>query len=273
MQAMDYPECLVIESEVKDFSPWCETSAPVYVIMYCREGDAELRLMFRHHAFRQGMMAIIPPDMFPDFVSRSGTFRAFYWVMGRDFAEKALYDIPGSLYDAIYAAPILPVGDTMDKWMDLVQHVSRNHADTYRTPILSDLLHAFALDYYSKWRQHYDSMPVKEDKSPAEAICMKFYHLVSDHCMEHHTTAYYADRLCITPNYLAMITRQICNETPKQAIDRQIILGMKYMLRNTTMTAEQIALRLHFPDASYMCRFFRKHTGHTLSECRKMGIH
>lgn len=264
--------CLIGESDMKDFTPWWESHAPAYVVIYCREGEAELRLLFRSHAFRRGMMAIIPPDMFPAFVSRSGTFKAFYWLMGRDFAEKALYDIPGSLYDAIYAMPILPVGNTMDVWMDLLQQVSNDHTDTYRTSILSDLLHAFALDYYSKWKQHYGNDQMKEDKSPAEAICMRFYHLVFDHCMEHHTTAYYADRLCITPNYLAMITRQICNETPKQAIDRQIILGMKYMLRNTTMTAEQIALRFHFPDASYMCRFFRKHTGHTLSGYRKMDI-
>lgn len=82
-----------------------------------------------------------------------------------------------------------------------------------------------------------------------------------DHFREHRNIAYYADILCITPNYLAMIVRKICNETPKQAIDRLITLEMKHLLRNTTLTIEQIADQLHFPDTSYMCRVFRRQIG------------
>lgn len=66
-----------------------------------------------------------------------------------------------------------------------------------------------------------------------------------------------------------MATRQVCHETPKQAIDRQVTMEMKYLLKNTNMTAEQIADYLHFSDTSYMCRFFRRQTGLSLSEYRK----
>lgn len=37
------------------------------------------------------------------------------------------------------------------------------------------------------------------------------------------------------------------------------------------MTAEQMALHLHFPDTSYTCRYFKKHIGVSISEYRKSG--
>lgn len=264
--------CIIGESDMKDFASWWESHLPAYIIVYCRKGEAELKLQFKKYTFRQGMMTIIPPDMFPAFITRSETFQAFYCLMSRDFAEKSFYDIPNGFYDTIYVAPVLPLGELMNIWLDLLQCVGGDTTNPYRLSILSDLLHAFILDYYNRWKQHYGNPLINEDKNPAEVICMKFYNLVFDYFREHHTTAYYADKLCITPNYLAMIIRKICNETPKQAIDRMIVLEMKYMLRNTSLTAEQIALHLHFPDTSYMCRFFRRQTGFSLSEYRKNDV-
>lgn len=269
---MEQTYCIVGESDMKDFTPWWESHLSAFLVIYCREGEAILNLQFKDYCFRPGMMAIVPPDMFPTFSSRSETFRAFYCLMNRDFAEKSLYDIPNGFYDALYVEPVLSVDGTMNAWMNLLDAVHADGTNAHRESIFSDLVHAFALDYYDKWKRQYGDRPLKDEKNSAEAICTRFYSLVFDHCREHHTAAYYADRLCITPNYLAMVTRQVCNETPKQAIDRQVTLEMKYLLRNTTLTAEQIALSLHFPDTSYMCRFFRRQTGCSLSEYRRKGV-
>lgn len=65
-----------------------------------------------------------------------------------------------------------------------------------------------------------------------------------------------------------MIMRRVCKESPKEAIDRQVILEIKHLLKNSTLTAAQIALRLHFPDPSYLSRYFRKHTGTSITAYR-----
>lgn len=61
-------------------------------------------------------------------------------------------------------------------------------------------------------------------------------------------------------------------ETPKEAIDSQVVLKMKYILRSSSMTIKEIAGHTHIPNASYMCRFFRKHTGLSLSEYRRAAL-
>lgn len=35
-----------------------------------------------------------------------------------------------------------------------------------------------------------------------------------------------------SPNYLAIIVRQVCKESPKEAIDRQVVSEMKYLVKN-----------------------------------------
>lgn len=261
--------CIIGESDLKDFTPWWESHLPAWLIVYCLRGEAELTLEFKPRPFRQGMMALIAPDMFPAFAGRSGDYRVFYCLVDRDSAESLLYDLPKNFFDAIYAEPVLTAGDGLRHWTDILNTVYQEQTNAYRQPILSDLLHAFILDYYNRWEQQYGNLPTETDRNPAVIIRRKFYNLLFDHFKEHRDTAFYADRLCITPNYLAMVTRQVCRETPKQAIDRQVTLEMKYLLRNTTMTAMQIAAHLHFPDTSYMCRFFRRQTGCSLSEYRK----
>lgn len=269
---MDYTYCIIGESDMKDFTSWWESHLPACIIVYCRTGEAELRLQFKSHPFRQGMVTFISPDMYPDFVSMTEDFSVFYCLMNRDFAEKSAYNVPNTFFDSLYVQPMLYIGEFMEVWIKLLESVYADCSNPHRQNILTDLLHAFTLDCYNKWKHQYGDRSLQEERSPAETICAKFYNLIFDHFMEHRNTAFYADKLCITPNYLAMVTRSICHETPKQMIDRQVILDMKYLLRNTTMTAEQIALYLHFPDTSYMCRFFRKQTGISLSEYRKNGV-
>ena len=134
--------------------------------------------------------------------------------------------------------------------------------------ILGNMLQNIILIFFNLWQQQYGGKGIKREMKHPERLCMQFYNLVFDHFREQRSIRYYADKLRITSNYLAMIVRQVCHETPKEAIVRQVLLEMKHQLVHTELTAEQMALRLHFADTSYMCRFFRKHTGMSVSKFR-----
>lgn len=261
--------CIAGETDLRNFTPWWEDHLPSWLILYCRAGEATLSLQFKPYTLSPGMVALIPHDMFPSVVSVSPHFRAFYLLADRDFAYHALYDVPNSFYDAIYIHPLVSGGAATAVWAALAAGVCRGNG-MFRKAILADLLHTFALSFYDKWLALYGgSCPPKNERSPVEELCVKFYNLVFDHFKEKRSTEFYAGELCISPSYLAMVTRQVCGETPKEAIDRQVVLEMKHILRSTSMTMKEIAGYLHFPDASYMCRFFRKHTGLSLSEYRR----
>lgn len=84
-----------------------------------------------------------------------------------------------------------------------------------------------------------------------------------------HDVEYYADKLCITPNYLNKIVRQYFGMTTKQYLTGKIRGEAERLLAYTSLTINEIAERLNFETASYFVRFFRKATGKTPNQFRK----
>ncbi|MDE7149587.1 MAG: AraC family transcriptional regulator [Bacteroidales bacterium] len=100
----------------------------------------------------------------------------------------------------------------------------------------------------------------------------KFCHLVTEYCHTQHDVRFYADRLCITPHYLAKITRKMMDSSPKDLIDRQLILEIKQLLMSPKFSVKEIADWFHFASTSYLGRYFRHHTGMSPTEFRESEL-
>ena len=80
---------------------------------------------------------------------------------------------------------------------------------------------------------------------------------------------YYASLMNITPKYLTNIVRQVTGHTPKVIVDQYVILQIKMQLKRTSQSIKELAWEYHFADASFFCRYFKKHTGLTPQEMRQ----
>lgn len=257
------------EADLKGFTRWWESHLPSYLILCCSGGEARLRLQFREYRLAAGSLVFISPDMFPELAGQTADFRACYCLLGRDFAETAMYGVPKAFYDCLVLSPVIDGGTEAARWMDLLLHAGRTYADFHGgAEIVRGLVHSLCLVAYNLWQRQYGTRQPEPALKLAEELCMRFYNLVFDHFTLHRDVKFYADCLCVTPNHLATTVRRICRESPKEAINRQVLSEVKYLLRNTSMTAGQIAEHLHFPDASYLCRFFRRHAGASLGAFR-----
>ena len=95
-----------------------------------------------------------------------------------------------------------------------------------------------------------------------------FYTLVGRYHTQYHDVAFYADKLHITPDYLYKLIRRIEDVSPKEIIDRHILVTIKTLLQGTDLSIKNIAAELHFEDPPYMCRFFRRMEGMSPLEYR-----
>lgn len=84
-----------------------------------------------------------------------------------------------------------------------------------------------------------------------------FMSLVAKHFVESKDVISYADKLSITPRYLAQITRKTTGKTPKQLIDSYIMKEAEELLSSTTMTIQQIAYKLGFHTETAFCKYFK----------------
>lgn len=148
--------CLAGESDMGDFTAWWESHLPSYLIIYCRQGEAEMQMMFEKYAINKGHLTIITPDMFPAFTSRSADFRAFYCLMNRDFAEYTAYGVPNKFFDCQFSCPVIFGGQDLDSWTRLLEHAATQY-DGYQCSkeIVKNIIHDIYLVYFNLWQQQY----------------------------------------------------------------------------------------------------------------------
>lgn len=103
----------------------------------------------------------------------------------------------------------------------------------------------------------------------AEVIFTSFIKLVETNFRHERRVGWYGEQLCITPKYLSETVKQVSKRTPNEWIDNYVILEARVMLRNTNMSIKEIAQELHFPNQSFLGKFFKEHVGMSPSEYRK----
>ena len=91
----------------------------------------------------------------------------------------------------------------------------------------------------------------------------KFIKLLTVNGDKEHSPAFYADKLCISVQYLSLILNRLSGQTANNWIAGYLITRAKVMLRNPSYTIQQIASILYFSDQSSFGKFFKKHTGIT----------
>lgn len=105
-------------------------------------------------------------------------------------------------------------------------------------------------------------------KSRNEEYFKRFMTELSRHYTRERSVGFYAERLHLTPKYLTTIIRLTSGRPAVAWIDDYVVLEAKNLLRYSTMSIQEIAYSLNFPNQSFFGRYFKNHTGLTPSAYR-----
>lgn len=149
----------------------------------------------------------------------------------------------------------------------------RNHCDDpifHRETILH-LLRIFYWDFYVHFQKTVkrtaDPVPLNSHK---ENIALQFAMLVYEHYKKHKEMAFYADKLCITPQYLTRTIQEVNGQSARELLADYIVLEIKTLLRNANLEIKDVVCRTGFSNQSSLSRFFRRYTGMSPTEYRRM---
>ena len=68
------------------------------------------------------------------------------------------------------------------------------------------------------------------------------------------------------------VIKEVSGKSAKDWIVEYIVLEIKALLKNTNMNIQEIAVKTNFANQSSLGRFFRKHTGMSLSQYRMSNL-
>ena len=111
----------------------------------------------------------------------------------------------------------------------------------------------------------------KETAQNNDAIIYeKFIKSVEEHYRKEHCVKFYADVICLTPKYLSSVIFDVSGKHASDWIREYIILEAKVLLKSIDMNLKDISDSLNFCTPSHFGRFFKRYTGYTPSEYKKL---
>ena len=234
-------------------------------ILFAEAGYATCKVNCQRYAMRKGYLGILFYDDTVVFEQTSKEFRCIVIMVPYNLVEEPIYRVTTSgLWSFIYKSPVFPLNgmqlSQIRTWWQQIAWVTNNVSENYRLEVLKNCIHNLLMVVDSELQLAGDSTSCKEDNR-ARMLVTNFLELVAKHHLENRDVTFYADKLCISASYLYKMTFKVLNASPKALIDRQVISAIKNYLMSTDLSIKNIAAQLHFKDASYMCRLFRRMEG------------
>lgn len=103
----------------------------------------------------------------------------------------------------------------------------------------------------------------------ADIIFTEFIKHVEANFKQERRVSWYAEQMCITPKYLAETVKQVSRRTPNEWIDNYVTLELRLRLKNSSKSIKEIATDMHFPNQSFLGKYFKEHVGLSPSAYRK----
>lgn len=114
-----------------------------------------------------------------------------------------------------------------------------------------------------------DAKNENQNTSRHEKIVVEFLHLLIQNLKKHRQVHFYAESMSLTNGYLSTTIKEATGYSPKEIIDKGIIMEIKRQLRSNKRNIKEIAEHLSFSDQYQLSKFFKKHTLLSPSTFRK----
>lgn len=241
-------------------------------ILFCRRGSATVTVdQLRDRVTRDTLLLLLPGSIL-HLNERTDDFRVRFCAFSLELFSEAAYRLDPSFFHILHEHAIIRLPDRIIKgvrnWFQMASYTYRDRGNIFRNTIIRNRLQNVLLEAFDKTQRFAPDVHSQTGTTRQADLFQRFVALVHEHCTEQREVAFYADRLCISTRYLSTIIRSVAHSTAKEFIDRSVVLEIKMLLGSTELSVQEIAYRLHFPDQSYLGRFFKKHTGVSPTEFR-----
>lgn len=234
-----------------------------YKIGLCLRGSARLRVNLETYEVGPASLIVLSPHTIMQWVARSADCEALSLFFTKEFAAAGGGASPdGFAFFASDAQHIVSLSPEAAASLTAQLHtIGQRYASPhpYREPILRSLLQVLLYDTAPLYTAQH--IAITTGRTRSQVLAAAFKQLVTTHYATQRNLAFYADQLCITPQYLAETVKAATGKRAVEWISESVLLEARVLLHNPALSLAQIAEVLHFADQSTFGRFFRHQTG------------
>ncbi len=247
------------------------------VCCYCKEGEATFRLNSQTLEMQRGELYIGVGDQVLSKSHTTSDFRAIFILISRQCLEDSLAGLHQlwAYLIYLYKHPVVKLSEEERLWVmssyDYIRmRLLRQHMHHYLHESVSALIRLFYFDVCHLLSCHTSPVPPKQPGS--YAIFDKFIHLLGTKSKAERNVTWYSEQLCLTPKYLSEVVKGVSGQTAGQWITNFVIMDIKQLLNDTSLSIKEITQQLNFVNQSCLGKYFKNATGLSPLEYRKKYI-
>lgn len=266
-------ECITAssDSQMQVFRFPCRIDA--FIIGVGTEGETSVSFNLHEFRLKKDSMFIFTPKNILQ-VNSQQYFKADVIAISPDFMRRINIDIKNMmpLFLKIVENPTLALtpeeSRSMRGMIAQIERETRGPETHFSFDIVSGLIAATIYKVGDIMYHYLAEHPEGQNNSHnrAEEYFKQFTHLLGEHFREERSVGFYARQLCITPKYLTTLIKRISGQSVSEWIDNYVILEAKTLLKYSTMSIQEIAYYLNFPNQSFFGSYFKRNTGMSPSQ-------
>lgn len=266
-------ECITAssDSQMQVFRFPCRIDA--FIIGVGTEGETSVSFNLHEFRLKKDSMFIFTPKNILQ-VNSQQYFKADVIAISPDFMRRINIDIKNMmpLFLKFVENPTLALtpeeSRSMRGMIAQIERETRGPETHFSFDIVSGLIAATIYKVgdimYHSLAEHPEGQNNSHNR--AEEYFKQFTHLLGEHFREERSVGFYARQLCITPKYLTTLIKRISGQSVSEWIDNYVILEAKTLLKYSTMSIQEIAYYLNFPNQSFFGSYFKRNTGMSPSQ-------
>ncbi|MDR2913842.1 MAG: helix-turn-helix domain-containing protein [Tannerella sp.] len=254
--------------DLKSFAPLNPSRFDSVILIGVSDGEMEIQVDYITYKAGKNSLVLIMPTHITFFTKGSNNLKGWVLTISKSYITTLSFSQQQQptviSYMQLKKNPLTAFEPyeykSLYSSLDFVRGKMRKPTHLFYKETINIALKMFFLDLgnlYLAKREHY----IAPSLSRQEELFIDFQTLLREHCKKQHDVKFYANKLCITTQYLSSILKEQSGKSASQWIQEALMIEAKGMLKSPRINVQQVADELNFPDQSTFGKFFKKHAG------------